>query len=115
MTAQAQSANTDGFFPLRLAVGVMLGAVVTLSLFWIMQYLIVSADRTLDTAKRGALVDFVRTQAHRNYSTAPDQTQETTAAQDAAAATADAEAGSLEADGRKKLPSAPRRCKPISN
>ena len=40
-------------------------------------------------------------QAHRNYSTAPDQTPETTAAQDAAAPTADAEAGSLEADGRK--------------
>ncbi|MCZ6773891.1 MAG: TonB family protein [Proteobacteria bacterium] len=60
MTPQAQSANLDGFFPLRLAVGVMLGAVVTLSLFWIMQYLITSADRTLDTTKRGTLVDFVR-------------------------------------------------------
>ena len=30
----------------------MLGAVVTLSLFWIMQYLITSADRTLDTYRR---------------------------------------------------------------
>ena len=60
MTAQAQGANPDGLFALRLAVGVTLGAVVTLSLFWIMQYLIASADRTLDTAKRGTLVDFVR-------------------------------------------------------
>lgn len=60
MTAQAQGANPDGLFALRLAVGVTLGAVVTLSLFWIMQYLIASADRTLDIAKRGTLVDFVR-------------------------------------------------------
>ena len=60
MTAQAQGANPDGLFALRLAVGVTLGAVVTLSLFWIMQCLIASADRTLDTAKRGTLVDFVR-------------------------------------------------------
>ena len=60
MTAQAQGANPDGLFALRLAVGVTLGAVVTLSLFWIMQYLIASADRTLDIAKRGTLVDFVQ-------------------------------------------------------
>ena len=60
MTAQAQGVNPDGLFALRLAVGVTLGAVVTLSLFWIMQYLIASADRTLDIAKRGTLVDFVR-------------------------------------------------------
>ena len=60
MTAQAQGANPDGLFALRLAVGITLGAVVTLSLFWIMQYLIASADRTLDIAKRGTLVDFVR-------------------------------------------------------
>ena len=60
MTAQAQGANPDGLFALRLAVGITLGAVVTLSLFWIMQYLIASADRTLDIAKRGTLVDFVQ-------------------------------------------------------
>ena len=44
----------------RLLVGLLLGAVVTLGLFWVMQYLIATADRSLDDAKRGALVDFVR-------------------------------------------------------
>ena len=44
----------------RLAVGLLLGAVVTLSLFWVMQYLIVSADRSLDDTTRGTIVDFVR-------------------------------------------------------
>ena len=44
----------------RLVAGLLLGALVTLSLFWIMQYLIISADRTLDESKRGHLVDFVR-------------------------------------------------------
>ena len=44
----------------RLALGVLLGTVVTLGLFWIMQYLIATADDTLDEARRGALVDFVR-------------------------------------------------------
>jgi protein TonB len=44
----------------RFALGLALGAAVTLALFWIMQYLIVTADRSLDEAKRGALVDFVR-------------------------------------------------------
>ena len=44
----------------RLLIGLLLGAVVTLGLFWVMQYLIATADRSLDDAKRGALVDFVR-------------------------------------------------------
>ena len=60
MTAQAQLASPGGLFAVRLLVGLLLGAVVTLFLFWIMQYLIATADRTLDEAKRGALVDFVR-------------------------------------------------------
>ena len=60
MTAQAQGANPGGLFAVRLLVGLLLGAVVTLFLFWIMQYLIETADRTLDEARRGALVDFVR-------------------------------------------------------
>ncbi len=50
----------DPMMVLRIALGLVLGAFVTLALFWIMQYLIVSADRGLDDAKRGALLDFVR-------------------------------------------------------
>jgi len=50
----------DPMMVVRLLVGLVLGAIVTLSLFWVMQYLIASADRSLDEAKRGALVDFVR-------------------------------------------------------
>jgi protein TonB len=45
---------------LRLAVGLVLGLLVTLVLFWFMQYMIETADRTLDDEERGALVDFVR-------------------------------------------------------
>lgn len=47
------------FFP-RLVVGLVVGGLVTLLLFWVMQYLIATADRSLDEAERGALVDFVR-------------------------------------------------------
>lgn len=44
----------------RLAVGFVVGLMVTLFLFWFMQYMIETADRTLDDEARGALVDFVR-------------------------------------------------------
>lgn len=44
----------------RLLIGLALGLVVTLFLFWFMQYMIETADRTLDEANRGSLVDFVR-------------------------------------------------------
>ena len=44
----------------RMAVGFVLGLMVTLFLFWFMQYMIETADRTLDEENRGALVDFVR-------------------------------------------------------
>jgi protein TonB len=50
----------DPMMVVRLGAGLVLGAVVTLSLFWVMQYLITTADRSLDESKRGALVDFVR-------------------------------------------------------
>ena len=50
----------DPMMVVRLGAGLILGAVVTLSLFWVMQYLITTADRSLDESKRGALVDFVR-------------------------------------------------------
>ena len=51
---------SDPMMAVRLVAGLLLGALVTLSLFWIMQYLIISADRSLDESKRGHLVDFVR-------------------------------------------------------
>lgn len=44
----------------RLGIGIVLGLVVTLFLFWFMQYMIETADRTLDEGSRGSLVDFVR-------------------------------------------------------
>lgn len=50
----------DRLLAARLLIGVLVGGIVTLGLFWIMQYLIASADRGLDDAERGALVDFVR-------------------------------------------------------
>ncbi len=47
---------------LRIATGLVVGLVVTLTLFWFMQYMIETADRTLDESDRGSLVDFVRVQ-----------------------------------------------------
>ncbi|NIP17522.1 MAG: hypothetical protein GWM87_04725, partial [Xanthomonadales bacterium] len=46
----------------RFAIGIALGLVITLFLFWFMQYMIETADRSLDESKRGSLVDFVRVQ-----------------------------------------------------
>ena len=45
---------------LRLVAGFGAGLVITATLFWFMEYLITSADNTLDRTPRGALVDFVR-------------------------------------------------------
>ncbi len=45
---------------IRLTIGLALGLAVTAGLFWMMQYLIVTADRTLNDSGAGALVDFVR-------------------------------------------------------
>ena len=53
--AQRQSSHLP-----RIGVGILLGLVVTLFLFWFMQYMIVTADRALDENSRGSLVDFVR-------------------------------------------------------
>jgi len=44
----------------RLVIGLALGLAITLSLFWLMQYLIATADRTLNDDGAGSLVDFVR-------------------------------------------------------
>ena len=46
----------------RLVVGLLIGFAITLFLFWLMQYMIETADRTLDDSTRGSLVDFVRVQ-----------------------------------------------------
>jgi protein TonB len=45
---------------IRLAIGLTIGLAVTAGLFWMMQYLIVTADRTLNEGSSGALLDFVR-------------------------------------------------------
>lgn len=46
----------------RILIGVLVGFGITLFLFWLMQYMIETADRTLDEGSRGSLVDFVRIQ-----------------------------------------------------
>jgi protein TonB len=53
--SQGQVANIT-----RLVFGLILGLAITLSLFWLMQYLIATADRTLNDDSAGSLVDFVR-------------------------------------------------------
>ena len=50
----------------RLVLGLVTGLAVTLSLFWLMQYLIATADRTLNDAGAGNLVDFVRVKRDEN-------------------------------------------------
>jgi len=56
---QALSLNKTGN-AIRLAIGAALGLAVTAGLFWMMQYLIETADRNLDEGSAGNLVDFVR-------------------------------------------------------
>ena len=53
--AQNQAASL-----VRLVIGFVTALAVTLSLFWLMQYLIETADRTLNDSGDGNLVDFVR-------------------------------------------------------
>ncbi len=53
--AQNQAGNL-----VRLAIGIVLALSVTLSLFWVMQYLIATADRSLNDDTAGNLLDFVR-------------------------------------------------------
>jgi len=45
---------------MRMAFGLAFAVAITLSLFWLMQYLIATADRTLNESDTGSLVDFVR-------------------------------------------------------
>jgi protein TonB len=44
----------------RLFIGASLGLFVTMGLFWTMQYMIATADRSLNEAGAGHLLDFVR-------------------------------------------------------
>lgn len=53
-----EQAQSNGV--MRIVVGLVLAVMVTLSLFWLMQYLIETADRTLNENDAGSLVDFVR-------------------------------------------------------
>lgn len=46
----------------RVLLGVIFGFAITLFLFWLMQYMIETADRSLDEGSRGSLLDFVRIQ-----------------------------------------------------
>jgi protein TonB len=59
-TVYETMAAREGGNVVRIAVGLVVGLVVTLFLFWFMQYMIETADRTLDDSDRGSLVDFVR-------------------------------------------------------
>lgn len=53
--AQNQAGNVA-----RMATGLVVALAVTLSLFWIMQYLIATADRSLNEDSAGTMLDFVR-------------------------------------------------------
>jgi len=50
----------------RIVFGIIIATVVTLSLFWLMQYLIATADRSLNEDSAGSLVDFVRVKRDEN-------------------------------------------------
>jgi len=56
---QTLSPNQTGYL-IRMVIGVILAAAVTLSLFWVMQYLIATADRTLNEDGSSSMLDFVR-------------------------------------------------------
>jgi len=45
---------------IRMVIGAVVALAVTLSLFWLMQYLIATADRSLNEDKAGHLLEFVR-------------------------------------------------------
>ena len=59
------SLNQSGHV-VRMATGIVLGLVITAGLFWMMQYLINTADRELNEGAAGHLVDFVRLKRDEN-------------------------------------------------
>jgi protein TonB len=56
---QTLSQSTTGYM-IRMVIGVILAIAVTLSLFWVMQYLIATADRSLNDDSKNSMLDFVR-------------------------------------------------------
>jgi protein TonB len=56
---QTLSQNQVGSL-IRMVIGAILALVVTLSLFWVMQYLIATADRSQNADTAGNMLDFVR-------------------------------------------------------
>ena len=56
---ESLSVNKTGNM-IRLAIGLAIGLAVTAGLFWMMQYLIATADRSLNESTSGNLLDFVR-------------------------------------------------------
>ena len=50
----------------RMVTGLILALGVTLSLFWVMQYLIATADRSLNDESAGTMLDFVRVKRDEN-------------------------------------------------
>lgn len=56
---QTLSQNQTGYLA-RMVIGIILATAVTLSLFWVMQYLIATADRSLNEDTAGTMLDFVR-------------------------------------------------------
>jgi len=59
------SLNQSGHF-VRLAIGIVIALAVTAGLFWMMQYLIDTADRELNESASGHLLDFVRLKRDEN-------------------------------------------------
>lgn len=59
-TIEQRMAQNQSNGMMRMLVGLVLATVVTLFLFWLMQYLIETADRSLNEDEAGNLVDFVR-------------------------------------------------------
>ena len=56
---QTLSQSTTGYM-IRMVIGIILAIAVTLSLFWVMQYLIATADRSLNDDGKNSMLDFVR-------------------------------------------------------
>ena len=85
----------------RLIVGVILGFGITLFLFWLMQYMIETADRSLDEGSRGSLVDFVRVQRDETIQRRQVKPKKPPPPGKRAAATAHATTGQSRPDGRE--------------
>ena len=61
---------------LRLGISTVIGVIVTLGLFYLMQYLIQGADSALTDDKIGNLVDFVRVKQEQEVETKQEKTSD---------------------------------------